>query len=151
MTVKNKNLIMQVTKVLGYDGVVKHFHDTASYGDLTHYVAFRPDQVQIIDREPQPRMSNNDFGIIKLAQNEQSDTLDDSIQFFKSVTIKTLQETGFSQNIFDNSVLMYHGTSEKNAKKILAQGKFNGFPFFSSDKQVAEQFFSQIWKKTSCN
>ena len=42
-----------VTQVLGYDGVVKHFDNpNGCFAMRDHYVAFRPDQIRIIDRKP---------------------------------------------------------------------------------------------------
>jgi predicted nucleotidyltransferase/8-oxo-dGTP pyrophosphatase MutT (NUDIX family) len=51
-----------VTKILGYDGIVK------DYGTKKHYVAFRPDQIRIVGRE---RVASGKFDvIIKHAGNQ---------------------------------------------------------------------------------
>jgi hypothetical protein len=103
--------------------------------------------------DPQPAVPRNrkqaSFDVVIKTALDQDDTKDeDPIEFFRDKTIRTLRETGFSNNILSNGgVLMYHGTSERNAKLILRQGKFNGYPFFSPDRQVAEQFSHQAGGK----
>lgn len=86
--------------------------------------------------------------VFKSASSNEENSNEDPIEFFRDKTIQTLRETGFSNNILSNGgVLMYHGTSARNAKLILRQGKFNGFPFFSPDKNIAKTFASQAGEK----
>jgi hypothetical protein len=72
---------------------------------------------------------------------------DENKEFFANVTLNTLRDTGFSDSIDkDGNVLMYHGTSSKNAAGIEKSGKFKDFPFFAPDRATAEKFSRQAGK-----
>lgn len=66
-------------------------------------------------------------------------------KYFEKETITFLKDTGFNDSILPNGkIMLYHGTSKKNADEILRTGKFKGNPFFSPDKDIAEKFSRQV-------
>lgn len=69
-------------------------------------------------------------------------------EFFAKTTTDYVRNSGFADNITpEGNLIVYHGTSIKNEKGIESSGKFNGFPFFSPDRTVAERFAKQAGGK----
>ena len=58
-----------------------------------------------------------------------------------------LKNTGYEKAILPNgNVVVFHGTSQKNADSIMKSGKFKGFPWFSPEESVAKQYSRQAGK-----
>lgn len=72
---------------------------------------------------------------------------DDLKAFYTKLTLDFLRDTGFADQINENgTILLYHGTSKKNADAILGSGQFKGFPFFSPDPAIAKRFANYAGK-----
>jgi hypothetical protein len=63
---------------------------------------------------------------------------------FARITLQFMRETGFQGRIReDGAILVYHGTSARNAASILKGGAFRGFPWFALDPGTARRFAQQ--------
>lgn len=63
---------------------------------------------------------------------------------FGRITLDFLRDTGAQGCINeDGSIRVFHGTSLRNARSILESGAFKGFPWFATDRSVAERFARQ--------
>lgn len=61
--------------------------------------------------------------------------------FFAKTTLDFVKELGHTKSITPrNTIIVYHGTSKKNADNILKTGKFKGHPWFALDKSTAEKY-----------
>jgi RNA:NAD 2'-phosphotransferase (TPT1/KptA family) len=61
--------------------------------------------------------------------------------FFAKTTLDFVKELGHTKSITPrNTIIVYHGTSKKNADNILKTGKFKGHPWFVLDKSTSEKY-----------
>lgn len=68
-------------------------------------------------------------------------------EVFACKTLEFAHEMGFNSSITPRgNLLVFHGTSKRNANSILASGNFRDYPFFALEQEVAERFARQAGK-----
>lgn len=67
--------------------------------------------------------------------------LKENNKFFSKTTLDFVKDLGYSKSITPrNTIIVYHGTSKKNADNILKTGKFKGHPWFALDKSTSQKY-----------
>ena len=121
-----------VTKVLGYDGVVKKYDNPdGCFPMRTHYIVFRPDQIKIVGRRTVDKTDNSDVVVKTAVESGSHLELDErSIQAIENTRGARYTEDGIEVEVERRQHPDQSGaTSVRSGVFYQPSGSYNKFPY----------------------